>query len=364
MKDKKTEQVYRWALQYITEHRFSNEIKMPSENAAKRILGVSRQTVHTAYDQLAAEGYIDRQQGSGTYICKDRTIDILDEDSSTIKICLILQGRATSPSDIMIEGMKDYFCKYNVSLHIYITDNKFFNERKLLQSIGLHGYAAYIVDGVRSGYISPNLDCYKKLYQRKFPVIFYNNYYRELSYPKVTVNNEKSAQLLIDELINAGHRQIAGIFVYDNIQSIEKFHGMLSALHKRNINIYDDYIKWISSDDLVVKSTQKILKHFLNEVPKATAIVCCNIGVYKMLLDVLAAKGCHIPEDYSVVCFDYTDNDYKERGITCTVHRGYDLGSHIAIQLMQMIQSNDISEQTNSYKLSPLLYKGTSVRKL
>ena len=74
MKDRKTEQVYRWALQYIEEHRFSNETKMPSENAAKRLLEVSRQTVNVAYDQLEAEGYIERRQGSGTYIRKEKAL--------------------------------------------------------------------------------------------------------------------------------------------------------------------------------------------------------------------------------------------------------------------------------------------------
>ena len=75
----------------------------------------------------------------------------------------------------------------------------------------------------------------------------------------------------------------------------------------------------------------------------------------------LSDWGQSIPEDYSVVCFDYTGDDYEELGVTCTVHRGYDLGVHIAQQLMKMIENRSVSQKEYSYQMSPLLYTGTSV---
>ena len=363
MKDRKTEQVYRWALQYIEEHRFSNETKMPSENAAKRLLEVSRQTVHVAYDQLEAEGYIERRQGSGTYIRKEKALTgAKNQENTALKIGLILQGRATSPSDIMIDGMKSVFSKYRAELHVYLTDNQFFHERRLLQTIGEQGYAGFIVDGVKSSFITPNMDVYKKLYRRKMPIVFYNNYYRDLPYPRDGVNNEKAAELLMNELITKGHRNLAGIFVYDNIQSIEKFQGMLSVLYRRNIEFPDDHVKWLSSDEVSKKLHTQSIRHFLKEIPRTTAIVCCNYRIYTLVRKVLDEQNLSVPEDYSVVCFDYTGNDYQEKGITCTVHRGYDLGVHIAEQFIHMIKDQDINEQQYSYKMSPLLYVGTSVR--
>jgi GntR family transcriptional regulator/MocR family aminotransferase len=45
--------------------------RMPSSRELATALRVSRATVATAYDQLMAEGYLDSQHGSGTFVCRD-----------------------------------------------------------------------------------------------------------------------------------------------------------------------------------------------------------------------------------------------------------------------------------------------------
>src|SRR5687768_14520044 len=51
--------------------RFSAGDRMPSTRELAASLRVSRATVATAYDQLMAEGYLDTQHGSGTFVCRD-----------------------------------------------------------------------------------------------------------------------------------------------------------------------------------------------------------------------------------------------------------------------------------------------------
>lgn len=365
MKNKKSEQVYRWSLRYIEERRFSNDTKMLSENAVKRLLGCSRETVRMAYDRLEAEGLIERRRGSGTYFKREKALTHnLSVEEASGKIGLILQGRLTSPSDVMIDGMKSIFEPKNIDLHVYLTDNQFFNERRLLETVSFQGYSGFIVDGVKSSFLSPNMDCYQALYRRNIPVIFYNNYYRDLPYPRVGVNNRRASELLLSEVVHAGHSKIAGIFVYDNIQSIEKFHGMLSVLYRHRIEFTDDCVKWLSSDEVLRKSTVKAIRHFLRELPRITAVVCCNYRIYTLVMEALAEMNRQVPRDCSVVCFDYIGDDYAKKGVTCTVHRGYDLGVHIAQQLTRMIEDQNIHEKQYSYQMSPLLYTGNSVRRL
>lgn len=365
MKDKKSHQVYRWCLQYIAAHRFSNNMKMPSENSVKRLFGFSRETIRTAYDQLEAEGLIERHQGSGTYINKAKAISYdLGLNDTPRKIGLISQGRITSPSDTMIQGIQDVLSEHNINLSVFVTDNQFFNERKLLETISFQGYRGFIIDGVKSSFISPNIDCYQALYHKNFPIIFYNNYYKELAYPKVCVNNHKAAHFLIGELIKAGHRNITGFFVYDNIQSIEKFHGMLDILRRHKITFTDDQVKWLSSDETMSQINGKVIKRFLNAASKSTAIVCCNYSIYTLVMKILSEQNMQVPKDYSVVCFDYTKDDYEKAGVTCTIHRGYDMGVHMARQIIKMIEDHSIDSKKYSYTMSPSLYIGTSVQQL
>ncbi|HEV8395962.1 MAG TPA: PLP-dependent aminotransferase family protein [Vicinamibacterales bacterium] len=51
--------------------RFAPGDRMPSTRELAVALRVSRATVATAYDQLMAEGYLDTQHGSGTFVCRD-----------------------------------------------------------------------------------------------------------------------------------------------------------------------------------------------------------------------------------------------------------------------------------------------------
>ncbi len=55
----------------ILEGRFAPGDRMPSSRELAAALRVSRATVATAYEQLIAEGYLDTQHGSGTFVCRD-----------------------------------------------------------------------------------------------------------------------------------------------------------------------------------------------------------------------------------------------------------------------------------------------------
>jgi GntR family transcriptional regulator/MocR family aminotransferase len=52
----------------ILEQRLKPGAKLPSTRALATTLGMARNTVHAAYDQLLAEGYLEARHGSGTYV--------------------------------------------------------------------------------------------------------------------------------------------------------------------------------------------------------------------------------------------------------------------------------------------------------
>lgn len=224
--DKKSEKVYLWLRAYIDQNKFSGITKLPSENALRQRLSVSRETVRVALDALAAENLIYKVKGSGTYINKEEALGReLGRDGSKIKIGLILQGQDRDANSGLLSGIKSVFSKEEVDLRIFLTDNKFSNERRCLQAVVHRNFQGFIIDGVKASMMNPNLDCYREIYERRIPVIFYNNYYKNLNYPKVIGDDIKCAGRLIELLFQAGHRNIAGIFIYDNYQECGKIQG-------------------------------------------------------------------------------------------------------------------------------------------
>jgi GntR family transcriptional regulator of arabinose operon len=220
------------------------------------------------------------------------------------------------------------------------------------------------VDGVKSSILSPNLDCYKELYRRKIPVIFYNNFYRNLRCPRVTINDIECAHQLIGRLMDAGHSNIAGIFVYDNYQSVEKFQGMAEAMRSRGLDLNDDYIKWCISDEAHNESYVRSIERFLKSIPKCTAIVCCNYIIYRLVMKTLQKMGKTVPEDYSLVCFDYSEETYRQEDVTCSVEQGFEMGRQLALRLMEMISTGECDDRNYTYVMKPILYDGHSIRKI
>ena len=361
--DRKSEQVYRWLLAYIDENKFSGNQKLPSENALCRRLNVSRETVRVAMDQLVQEGLIYRVKGSGTYFHMDQVISReLSNENARWKIGLILQGQDPDANAVLIEGIRSVLPDQQVDLHIFLTDNKFSNERRCLQTVVHQNFQGFIVDGVKASIMNPNLDCYKELYRRRIPVIFYNNYYKNLRYPRVIINDLECAGLLVGRLIRAGHRRIAGIFVYDNYQSVEKFQGMAETMRNYGVEMKDHYIKWCISDEAHSPNYVRSIEKFLRGLPKCTAIVCCNYMIYRMVRQALEKMGKSVPEDYSMVCFDYSDENPEKEGITCSITRSYEMGYELGRRLMRMIENKDCDDKDYSYVMKPVIFEGSSIR--
>lgn len=61
-------QLYGRLREAILERRLKPGARLPSTRALAAMLGLARNTVHGAYDQLLAEGYVEAHHGSGTYV--------------------------------------------------------------------------------------------------------------------------------------------------------------------------------------------------------------------------------------------------------------------------------------------------------
>lgn len=367
MAGKKTEKVYQWILEYIDEYKFSNNLKLPSENAMRQRLHVGRETVRSALEQLEREELIYKVRGSGTYIKKETALSRdFDTGSAACKIGLILQGQDSIANSKVIDGIADGLKKISqdkeVDLNIFLTDNRYANERRCLKTVMEQDFQGFIIDGVKASLINPNLDCYQEIYNRRIPVIFYNNYYKEVPYPKVIVNDLKCADELVMQLIRAGHRNIAGIFLCDNYQSVEKFHGMLRTMRRSGLELKDEYIKWCVSDDLHDERFIKTVELFLRGIPACTAIICCNYIIYCYVKKALLKNAKKVPDDYSLICFDYSGENWKEEGITCSISRSYLIGVKLAENLMKMIERKECSGARYSCVMDSDIHIGNSIK--
>ena len=118
------------------------------------------------------------------------------------------------------------------------------------------------------------------------------------------------------------------------------------------------------SDEAHDQRFARSIDHFLKGLPKYTAVVCCNYMIYRLVRQVLESQGRRVPEDCSLVCFDYSGNDWEKEGITCSVHQGRQIGVLVASRLMTMIQRRDCEDNNYTCVIKPKIYIGNSIRKI
>lgn len=354
--------VYNWLRGYIEENRFSISNKLPSENALARRMNVSRDTVRSAMNTLEREGLIYRVQGSGSFFHK--AVAVYDHEKRpgiVRKVGVVLQGQDPDANKGLLTGIRSVLDEKTTDIRIYFTNNRFSNERACLHEVMHNNFDGFIIDGVMASIMNPNLDYYHNILSKNIPIIFYNNYYKELKCSKVTNNDILGADALVSRLAEHGHKKIMGFFLADNHQSAEKFCGYVKALYKYGCIFDDNHVKWCISSAAYKDSFEREIARFIKRQPECTAIVCCNYMLLKKVQKVLADMGKEIPGDYSLVCFDYSKEDWMDCGITCTVHQGNVMGMEVSRRLLKMMENKDFMRRDYSCILEPYIHEGNSI---
>lgn len=363
VKKSKQKAVIDYVLTYIDQNKFTSNTKIPSEVFLTKRLSVCRETVRRALRTLEDEGLLYAVHGGGTYFDKHKALTLSAIDSSAdFRIAIIIQGTDRGANSILVSSVKEYFSPYKVDIRIFYTDNKLSNERRCLLSCS-EGFDGIIIDGVKASMANPNLDVYSSLYQKNIPFIFYNNYYSETGYPKILNDDEMAAENLISALTQKGHKHIAGLFLYDNYQGVKKYQGYAKSVFKHSCVFDDEYVKFFLTEDLENKDKlAKEIWNFLRKIPSCTAVCCCNVMLYQALKVALNQHGKKIGEDISVVCFDYSLEDYDREGITCTVSQSNEMGKVVASTLLDMMRDPEYKKKEYSRVIPCSFHQGSSIK--
>lgn len=340
--------IYDYILIYIEQNKYNSINKIPSEPYLCSRFNASRETVRRALDKLKEEGILFSVKGSGTYFKPVAIQDNILNHNCRYRIATIIQGQDKLANKLFIKGLNEELTEKNIELRIFYTDNKFSNERACLKAC-VNGFDGLIIDGVKASLMNPNLDIYQKIEQKDIRCIFYNNYYPETNFPKIIIDDKKCASLLVKQIVEEGHTDIAGIFFCDNYQGTQKYRGFVEALNSYQIDIKDENIKWIISDNISEeKEFDRIISNFLKK-NKSTAIICCNFMILKHI-----QNKSKYPR--KLACFDYSADKWEEEKILCSISPSYEEGRKVGKNMLRMLEDNNYKIHDYSYVFKPTIY--------
>lgn len=326
----------RWMIQAIEEGRYAYGERIPSETLLCNKFEISRQTVRNAMDELEQAGYIERFKGRGTFVKKVTR----GSRNKTIGVCLSFLDNYIFPN--VLEGIERVLTRHEYGIDLGFGHNRVDNEAKFLKRMLESNVSGLIVEGIKSALPTPNDYLYRRLLDMGVPVVLVHNSYSNVSCPSVVMEDEKLTREITQMLIDAGHRQIGGLFKFDDAQGPQRYLGYVRALMENGIPVQERNIWWYDSiemEEFAVRNRQLYERYAAALIShKCTAFVCYNDLVAGMVIESLRAQGCRVPEDMSVAGFDDSDVMKNYDVELTSVHHPKDvMGARVAEVLLEYI---------------------------
>ncbi len=308
--------------------------KIPGENEIAEKYGMSRQTVRQALSMLEQENFIERKQGSGTYI-KERKI----KKKKTWQVGVIATYISEYIFPSILRGMESELTENGFSIMLSATGNRVDSERRILEEYLKKPIDGLIVEGTKTALPNPNLQLYNELEQKGIPVVFFNGYYpSRANTAYVVMDDKKGGYDATTYLISKGHTKIGAILKNDDCQGLNRYDGYLKALIEYHLPIQDEWVTWFNSENrsyLLSDEGERIAE----SLQDCTAVVCYNDEIAAKFVNLLKNMGKQVPDDMAIISFDNSlFSDLSSVPLTSLNHPKEVLGSVAARKLLNLME--------------------------
>lgn len=335
--------------------------QIPTESALQDIYQVSRQTVRKAILELANEGFLRSEKGSGTYVSNQyKSKSNGKMTNKTIGVITTYISDYIFPS--IIRGIESRLNEDSYSLLLASTNNDVAQEKKALEMMLSYGVDGLIVEPTRSNVYNPNIAYYLSFQEQEVPFVMINAYYEELEVPIFCLDDVQSSYLATSELIAKGHTQIGIIAKTDDLQGKYRMKGFIKALGEARLTFDPEHV--LSFDTASKPDLSANIEKFLSEHrEEVTALVCYNDEVGLEVAHVCRRAGISIPDDLSIIG---QDNSYIAKNasmnLTTLTHPQEQMGRDAADWIIKRLQGKKDLPQRTIYQ--PEIVEGETIRAL
>ncbi|MCC5891018.1 GntR family transcriptional regulator [Exiguobacterium sp.] len=319
--------------------------KIPSENELVQSFGVSRHTIRQAVGELVNEGYLYREQGSGTYcspVLPTSTSQTMERSGNGKNIGVITTYMSDYIFPSIIRGIESHLASKGYTLTLSCTDNNVEKERQCLEMMLDRQIDGLIVEPTKSSSYNPNIKYYLELEQQHTPYLMINQYYSQLTPPYLIMDDEKGGFLAAEHLIKLGHERIMGLFKTDDLQGVHRMRGFIRAFREYNLPLEPELIITYTTEELVPSFYDVIHRVFKNADERPSAIVCYNDQLALNVLDQLRSLRLSVPQDVSLVGYDDSVLAVAtEVKLTSIIHPKQELGRAAAEWIIAAVEKKD-----------------------
>lgn len=171
---------------------------------------------------------------------------------------------------------------------------------------------------------------------------------------------EEGTELMIQELIDTGHRKICLLNSAKNVRShADRLRGYERAMRRNGLHIREDWN--ISGANNSGRSSYEAFKRFWEAGNRPDSVACANGQSASGVMTYLYEQGVRVPEDVSVVVYeDSSLCGYATPALTAINIRKEDLGYRAAQCLIARIRNPEKRVEINSVR--PYVVRRDSIK--
>lgn len=145
-------------------------------------------------------------------------------------------------------------------------------------------------------------------YADKYPIVQCSEYALKLDIPRVSIDNYKATQDVMEYIISIGHKKIATISSSNNyISTLLRLNAYKDSLSSHGFEVREEYIE-LANADYSFKSGKAAACRLLEQKDRPTAIFCISDTIALGAITAAKELGIRVPEELTVIGFDDVDD--------------------------------------------------------
>lgn len=274
--------------------------RLPSEAELASAFSLSRSSVRQVLSELTIEGWIDRQQGRGTF----HSARHLDPKSAprTMLVGVWFDWPSGPLFGPIAQGVREELNHWGY--HAVFEDG---GRQVGAEAVGVNALIHKALDGFIVAPSTKPGDDHSTLLQlidRGVPLVLVDHQMVGHEADLVTTAGELGAEKVVGHLMEQGHRRIAFVGIAGIWTMEERLRGFELSLRRHGISVDD---AWVQVAEEVSEDCGKRAAQMLLDLPperQPTAVFGANDVIAETVAVVAREKGLRVPEDLSVAGFD------------------------------------------------------------
>jgi GntR family transcriptional regulator of arabinose operon len=359
----KWQRVKKYILAEVAAHKYLPGDSLPSESILCERIGVARNTVRQAFDELESDGIIYRVKGKGTFLSKPNT----SKNQTRLEMFgLIMPDARRSLYASLTQGFDDRLSSENFQTMICQTGNNVDKQGNLILRLLHKGIDGLAIVPATSG----NTPAYQiqMLIDNDIPVVLCHRGVEGIEVPTLYWNRREVGRMAGKILIEHGHKNIAYFGVYKYGVTEEQLAGLKDSMEQAGLELPASRITFGPANghpDIDVEAArEKALEEMLLRT-RPTAIFCNDDEEAERVYWLANKFNIKVPDELSIIGFGnlHRHSSTKEF-ISSIVIDEYKLGKEAANLLCQ-IKNHKISNKEQVKENVKLdFYYGSSIKKM